>query len=417
MLCKLSELEEVRPSKVRELVPGASAVQIATFLQLAEDTARGQERGRQETAVLLEDGEIANEREPVSPVGSVKELSAELSAGDVKVAPEMKCPTGVKSEFMERLRKLIPLEDGGNVKKSLMFSNQFETKILNLLEAAKPKEFDVQHFEQVYNKLLKDPMARSQLENLHAARAHKYGYAQFGSKFWYKESKNIARKFKNQSDRRKFRMGLKGLIDFINQLNIMDLEKLLDEGDSEGFKLLKIPTPVSPETFCKYLEHVPPLKLIEFVNRNKAQDIQKALEKISTLAHFSQSMADYFARDDALEPALAVICEALRSAEDIGGMMKKRAATFLSLAQPYEKERSTEDHAMSASKKDRKSGSQNLPNQKYTCFSFQRGNCNFGKNCFYKHECKECGSRNHGSDNCWRRRKKREKSRDRKSKN
>ena len=47
-------------------------------------------------------------------------------------------------------------------------------------------------------------------------------------------------------DRRKFRIGLKGLVDFINQLNIMDLEKLLDKGKPEGFKLLKIPTAVSP---------------------------------------------------------------------------------------------------------------------------------------------------------------------------
>ena len=47
------------------------------------------------------------------------------------------------------------------------------------------------------------------------------GYAQFGPKYWYKETKNIAKKFKSQSDRRKFRMGLKGLVDFINQLNIM----------------------------------------------------------------------------------------------------------------------------------------------------------------------------------------------------
>ena len=407
----MSELDDVRPSKVRELVPGASAVQIATFLQLAEDEAGGQKRRRQEAAGLLEEGEISNEREPVSPVGSVRESSAV----DKKAAPKLKCPTDVKSEFMERLKKLIPPEDGGNVKKSFGFSNQFETKILNLLEAAKPKEFDVEHFEQVYNKLLKDPMARSQLENLHAARAHKYGYAQFGSKFWYKESKNIARKFKNQADRRKFRIGLKGLVDFINQLNMIDLEKLLDKGDSEGFKLLKIPTPVSPETFCKYLEHVPPLKLIEFVNRNKAQNIQKALEKISSLAHFSQSMADYFARDDALEPALAVICEALRSTEDMGGMMKKRAATFLSLAQPYEKERSTEDHAISASKKDRKSRRQTSSN--LTCFGFQKNNCNFGRNCFYRHVCSNCGSRNHGLDNCRRERKKRGSSRDRKSRN
>ena len=131
-----------------------------------------------------------------------------------------------------------------------------------------------------------------------------------------------------EADRRKFRIGLKGLIDFINQLNIIDLEKLLDKGDSEGFKLLKMQTPILPETLSKYLEHVPPLRLIEFVNKKKAEDIQKALAKISSLAHFSQSMADYFARDDALEPALAVVCEVLRNTEDIGGLLEKRGAMF-----------------------------------------------------------------------------------------
>ena len=60
-------------------------------------------------------------------------------------------------------------------------------------------------------------------------------------------------------------------------------------------------------------------------------------------------MADYFARDDALEPALAVVCEVLRNTEDIGGLLEKRGATFLSLAQPYEKECSKEDHQKTGS--------------------------------------------------------------------
>ena len=102
----MSELDDVRPSKVRELVPGASAVQIATFLQLAEDAAGGQKRRRQEAAGLLEEREISNEREPVSPVGSVKELSVE----DAKIASKMKCQTDVKSEFIKRLKRLIPPE-------------------------------------------------------------------------------------------------------------------------------------------------------------------------------------------------------------------------------------------------------------------------------------------------------------------
>ena len=138
-----------------------------------------------------------------------------------------------KSEFMSRVKELFQANEEGNGKDSVKFSDKFESTILNLLEAVQPKENNVDHFEQIYNKLLNDPVARSQVENLHAARAFKYGYAQFGPKFCYKESKNIAKKIKSQSDRRKFRLGLKGLVDFINQLNIMDLEKLFIKGEPE----------------------------------------------------------------------------------------------------------------------------------------------------------------------------------------
>ena len=80
-------------------------------------------------------------------------------------------------------------------------------------------------------------------------------------------------------------------------------------------------------------------------------------------------MTDYLARDDALEPALAVICEVLRDTDDIGGLMEKRAASFLSLAQPYEKERSAEDHDVTSSKKVSKTGTKNQ-----ACFNFPKRN-------------------------------------------
>ena len=173
---------------------------------------------------------------------------------------------------------------------------------------------------------------------------------------------------------------------------------MLEKGEAEGFKLLKMPTPVPPATFCKYLEKVPLIKLIEFFNRGKAAKMRKIISKISSLAHFSQSMADYFARDDALEPALAVVCEVLRNTEDVGGVLKKRAATFLSLAQPYEKERSSADHDVNFEKKQTKSRKSTFP-----CFRFQRGECKFD-NCIYSHKCKKCGSSSHGSDDCSRKR-------------
>ena len=105
-------------------------------------------------------------------------------------------------------------------------------------------------------------------------------------------------------------------------------------------------------------------------------------------------MTDYLARDDALEPALAVICEVLRDTEDIGGLMEKKAASFLSLAQPYEKERSVEDRDATANKKVGKTVNKNQP-----CFNFQKGTCYF-KDCCYKHVCRYCGSGSHGEFKC-----------------
>ena len=317
---------------------------------------------------------------------------------------------------LEDLKKIIPPADGGSQFASIEFTEQFQSKILNLLEAAHPKkEFDTEHFEQVYEKLRKDPMARSKLGSLYAARAHKYGHAHFGSKFWYKESQKISQKLKSQSDRRKFRMGLKGLIDFVNQLNILDLEKELNGGETEGFKLLKIPTPVSPETFCKYLEHTPPLKLIEFINGKKAANIKKLLAKISSVAHFSQSMTDFFASDDALEPALAVVCEVLRDTEDIGGVLKKNGTSFLRLAQPYEKNRSPNDHDVVDKKRPQKSRASGRrgSSSRFHCWDFQKGDCKFGKKCSFSHKCRNCGSPNHGSYECT---KKSRRSRSRRSK-
>ena len=181
VLCKLSELDDIVPSKVRGLVPEASAVQIAAFMRLVEDTIQKRKKEKRE-APGFQEYVCPEERKPISPVAIDKGLPAD----DRQVTPMVEVPSDQNAEFMSRLKKLIHAEGGGNGEDSVKFSDQFQTKILNLLEAAKPKEYNIEHFEQIYNKLLNDPVARSQLENLHAARAYKYGYAQFGSNFWYK---------------------------------------------------------------------------------------------------------------------------------------------------------------------------------------------------------------------------------------
>ena len=51
VLCTLSELSERLPSKVRALVPEASAVQIAAFMNLVEE-ARNQQRKEERVRVV-----------------------------------------------------------------------------------------------------------------------------------------------------------------------------------------------------------------------------------------------------------------------------------------------------------------------------------------------------------------------------
>ena len=414
MLCSLAEMVEISPSKVLELVPEATTAQITAFLAMGEAAINAQEgSGRLESSEASKRRVLPDDRDTISLLAQLKQLPVSDPVGSAKLAS----PTEEKSEFMEALRKLVPPKDGGSKLKSLQFSETFQNKILGLLDAASPKgQFDSDHFEKVYKKLKNDPLARSRLENLHAARAHKYGHAHFGEKTWYKESTNLASRFKTQIDRRKFRAGLKGLVDFLNQLNIMDLEKSLHSGESEGFNFLKMPGQIHPEAFCKYLKNVPPIKLIEFINKQKATEIQTLLSKVSELAHFSQSMADFYAFDDALEPALAVICEVLRGNEDVGAILKKRATTFLNLAEPYHKHRSETDHDVVGNIRSKKSvGLQ--PTKKRPrnhCFKFQEGVCRY-KKCFFEHVCSECGSRKHGSYKCPEKNARKSKSREQRS--
>ena len=71
--------------------------------------------------------------------------------------------------------------------------------------------------------------------------------------------------------------------------------------------LLKLGEPVLPSDLFTSLKKVPPIKMLRRINETTATKILGILRKISELAHFSQSMADYFAHDDALEPALGEV--------------------------------------------------------------------------------------------------------------
>ena len=401
MACQLSEMTVIKPSKVLELVPEAKLTQIAEFLKIAEE---GYHNPKDVMPKKCESPE------PGAGTSQLDWLKKKSAAG-IKKAKELISPTEEKSEFMKELKKIIPPEEGGIEGSSVNFSEKFQNKILELLGSANPsKDFNSEHFEKIYEKLVADPLARSRMENLHAARAHKYGHAHFGSKFWYKESLNLSKKFKSQADRRKFRIGLKGLVDFLNQLNIKDLEKLLHDGELAGFKMLKMPVPMSPEAMCGYLKSAPPIKIVECMNKKKAADILKLVGKISSLAHFSQSMAEYFARDDALEPALAAVCEVLRTSQDVGAVLEKRATSFMGLAQPFDKHRSAADRdAFLRVDFSKNSGPGRATSQGGLCFRFQKRYCNPGR-CSFVHKCLNCGSSEHGESNCTNRKRRRKNS-------
>ena len=337
--------------------------------------------------------------------------SARLSSGG-KVQ-ELANPTVLNGDFIKELQRLVTPKAEGAVSRPSELESEFHRKILDLLGSTTTgPAADAEKCEIMFNKLRKDPVARARLENIHSARAHRYGAAHLGSKFWYRESQAISKKLKSQADRRKFRQGLRADLDFINQLNFLDLEDVFNLGKDEALNLLKLDEPLLPSELFKSLKDVPPLKIIRLINSATAEKIVGCLKKISDLAHFSQSMADYFAHDDALEPALAVLCEVLRNAPNIGTVLSNKCQTFLGLATGFQKLRSSEDHDIEKSdisgqqagktaKKTRQPRSRrSLRFRPGVCFQFQGPNGCQRDDCQYSHICDQCNSEDHGKSQC-----------------
>ena len=88
---------------------------------------------------------------------------------------------------------------------------------------------------------------------------------------------------------------------------------MLDSGDATALKLLKLQEPIPPADWCELIKDVPPMKILSLINSSKAKEISMLLQRVSAAADFSQSMTDYLTHDDAVEPALAVICGLVRT--------------------------------------------------------------------------------------------------------
>ena len=254
-------------------------------------------------------------------------------------------------------------------------------------------------------KLKNNISARSNLSSIHAARAFKYGHVQFGPKKWYKESAHISEKLTSQEDRRKFRQGLKCNVDFLNQLNMHDLMKTLIDGKQNISSLPKTVISKLGDIF-ECLKDIPTLDILKLINKEKAEKIFNSIDKIVALAHVSQSMGSYFARDDSLEPALSIVCQGLRGSTDFEHILRVRGGTFQSLASAFYHLKSSGDRDLSGSTrtyKGRGFGGGNFRRRPRTgnyCWSFQQnGRCS-KRDCGFTHRCMRCGNRNHGGNNC-----------------
>ena len=128
VLCKLSEMEIIRPSNVHKLELIAPAAQIWAFLRVAEVSASKERRGgRSEASKTTRRSVTPDKLDVISLIVDLKK-GPRASSG---VANVLVCPTDQQSGFVKALNEVIPPKDGGNKLSSVEFSKQFQDKILS----------------------------------------------------------------------------------------------------------------------------------------------------------------------------------------------------------------------------------------------------------------------------------------------
>ena len=249
------------------------------------------------------------------------------------------------------------------------------------------------------------------LSSLNSAKSLQYGSKFFGMQKWYTDDFNVSQKMQTNVDRRKFRFGLKSNVDFLIQLDIENLIFFLTtkgEKNAENCIPKQNINTVSDGSFTD---------LMQKSNGVRLKSIEKILRRLRSNTNFTQSLSQYFAMDDMIEPVTCVINEALRRGPDLGASL--RGGTVASCAQVYRHMASTYDHdrsetvgrrnnfrkgRYSSSKQNSRFNSENTwsrsGNNSGFCFEFQnRGKCTRNY-CFYVHKCQTCKSTSHGSSQC-----------------
>ena len=182
--------------------------------------------------------------------------------------------------------------------------------------------------EFLFHKLRNNPPQRKSLTAINKARAFKYGSRAFGLKKWYKETFDTVEGLRTNDERRKFRFGLKSNIDFLIQLDILNLKTCLQD------------TSFTPQrNNAPHLSSLSDGSFLDTINRlnpSRCTKVCKIIDRISNNLNFTQSLAEYFATDDMLEPALMLISEVLRRGPDLHKNL--HGGTFASNAMVYRQE-------------------------------------------------------------------------------
>ena len=140
------------------------------------------------------------------------------------------------------------------------------------------------------------------------------------------------------------------------------------------------------------------------------------LKRIQANLEFTQSLAEYFATDDMLEPALLVVSSAIRRNLNLEESLRGGSVTAQSLL--YRHRASPRDHDFSTRRSVKEPRVQNskplfshfsrtkqlgTPSPGFpigTCWRFQTTNACPKDDCRYDHTCCHCHSKSHGKRSC-----------------
>ena len=295
-----------------------------------------------------------------------------------------------------------PGGDNGNILRAMFDSKPYtpDTTFSRFIKSNTP-EAEQDHL--FFSSLKLYPKLRRSLPSINSARAYKYGSRAFGQKSWYNENFNITKGLKTNADRRKFRFGIKSNVDFLIQLDIESLKTCLTDKSFSTKNNASLDT-LSDGSF---------LDTMRLLDANRFNKFCAIFNRIQANLDFTQSLSDYFATDEMLEPALMVVSDAIRRDLNLrtalrGGSVAANAVMYRYRASPKDREFSArrspnrEQRTPNASSSFRpKSGSPRLA--KYpigTCWSFQTNNVCQKTDCTYDHSCCHCFSKSHGKESC-----------------